>query len=119
MRARKVIATVMMAAACFWTPSVIPVRAAIAPCGPIITFNWMTADTAFALPPTPVPCPAAPAAAHPWGLLVVGLGAVSVILNGIIVSQTQCRELTSQEAATSIFLPFVGMAFNQNHNKCH
>jgi hypothetical protein len=25
----------------------------------------------------------------------------------IIVSQTQCRELTSQEAAASIFLPFI------------
>jgi hypothetical protein len=39
-------------------------------------------------------------------------------LNGTIVSQTQCREPTSQEAAASIFLPFIGMAFNQHNSKC-
>jgi hypothetical protein len=115
---RKLVATVLTAALFFWTPSVFPVRAAIAPCGAILTFNWTTADTAFAFP-APVPCPAPPTAPHPWGLLVIGLGALSVIINGIVVSHTQCRELTSHEAAASIFLPFVGMALNQKNNKCH
>jgi hypothetical protein len=119
MLGRRFIARILIAAMFFWAPSAIPVRAAIAPCGAIITFNWTTADTAFALPAPVAPCPAPPAAAHPWGLLAIGLGAFSVIINGIVISQTQCRELTSQEAAASIFLPFVGMAFNGKHNKCH
>lgn len=54
----------------------------------------------------------------PWPVLVVGLSATSVILNGAIVGQTQCRELTQQEATASIFLPFFGMAFNAHHNMC-
>lgn len=46
------------------------------------------------------------------------VAAGSVILNGFIVSQQQCRELTSQEALNSILMPFIGMAFNQNKNMC-
>ena len=47
------------------------------------------------------------------------LGTVSVMVNAMIVGRTQCRELTQQEAWSSIFLPFIGMYFNQNNNKCH
>jgi len=114
---RKIVATITVAALFFWTPSAIPVKAGIAPCG-VINPVWITPDTAFALP-VPVPCPAPATAPTPWGLLFVPLGALSAIVNGIVVGQTQCRELTQQEAAASIFLPFIGMLFNQNNSKCH
>jgi hypothetical protein len=38
--------------------------------------------------------------------------------NAAYVWHTQCRELSSQEAATSTFLPFVGMAFDAHASKC-
>jgi len=41
------------------------------------------------------------------------------MLNAIYVSKTQCRELTQQEAWSSIFLPFIGIVFNQHNNMCH
>ena len=66
-----------------------------------------------------MPCPAPGTAPHPWALLLVPLGAFSAIVNGIVVGQTQCRELTQQEAASSLFLPFIGMLFKQNNNKGH
>jgi len=124
MTLRKIVATIAMAAVFFWTPSLIPVRIAQAPvqvassgpCG-VFFITWRTADTAEALPAyTPCPVGSGPS---PWPVIVIGAGVVSVILNGIIVAQTQCRELTSNEAMASIFLPFLGMAFNQRHNLCH
>ncbi|MGA2566371.1 MAG: hypothetical protein ABSF41_06035 [Pseudolabrys sp.] len=44
---------------------------------------------------------------------------MSVILNSIIASQTQCRELTTNEAFMSLFLLFLGIALNQQINHCH
>src|SRR5271163_4117783 len=117
MRLRKFVAIVTMAALFFWAPSAIPARAFVTPCGVVVT--WLATDTAFAAPPV-VPCPAVPAhTANPWPVVGIMLGTVSVMVNAIIVGRTQCRELTQQEAWSSIFLPFVGMFFNQNNNKCH
>jgi len=39
--------------------------------------------------------------------------------NAAIVSQTQCRELTLQEAYSSFFLPFIGIVFDQHNDHCH
>ena len=124
MNPRKIIASVTMTALFFSLPSLVPIRVAPAPvqvasivvCGPVVT-QWRTADTAEAIPAF-VPCPVG-AGSSPWPVIVIGAGVVSVIINSIIVAQTQCRELTSNEAWTSIFLPFLGIAFNKVNNLCH
>jgi hypothetical protein len=110
---RKIVATIVVAAIFFWAPSVIPARAVIVGCGSI---SWNSSDTAFAAAPV-VPC--IPGPKTPWAVVGIGLSAFSVILNAIIVSKTQCRELTQQEAFNSLGLPFIGMAFNTKNNKCH
>jgi hypothetical protein len=114
MKLRKVVATITIAALFFWAPSAIPVKAVTVggPCG----FVWLSADTAFASAPAIIPCPTAPT---PWVPIVIGAAVVSVILNAAIVSNTQCRELTQQEALSSLLLPFIGIAFNKHNNKCH
>ncbi|MGA2492296.1 MAG: hypothetical protein ABSF67_05025 [Roseiarcus sp.] len=61
---------------------------------------------------------AASHAASPWPAFFIIGGAASVILNAAIVWNSQCRELSSQEAATSFFLPGVGIAFDAQVNKC-
>jgi hypothetical protein len=123
MTLRKFVATVAMAAVFFWTPSLIPLPVAqapvrvagiAAPCG--IPVAWRTADTAEAFAAF-TPCVGS--TPSPWPVIAIGAGVVSIIINGIIVAQTQCRELTSNEAMASFFLPFLGMAFNQQHNLCH
>jgi len=48
------------------------------------------------------------------GMVVVA----SVILNAAIVSQTQCRQLTQQEAFNSILLPLLGIALNRQRTMC-
>jgi hypothetical protein len=117
MKLRKIVATITIAALFFWAPSAIPVRATgIGPCG--IGAVWLTADTAFAQGVI-IPCPVTPTSPTPWPVIVIGASVVSVILNAIIISNTQCRELTQQEAISSIFLPFIGIAMNQKMNKCH
>ncbi|HVX98938.1 MAG TPA: hypothetical protein VHA55_04010 [Pseudorhodoplanes sp.] len=116
MKIRKAIATITMAAMFFWAPSMVPARAAPpVGCGVTVTNWFLPSDTAFAVP-LPVPCPAS--ATTPWAVIGIGLSAFSVILNGLIVSQTQCRELTQQEAFASLGLPFIGWAFNTQNNKC-
>jgi hypothetical protein len=114
---RRLVATLVVAAVFFWAPSVIPVRAGppVTPCG-MIPLTWQTADTAYAFPLI-VPCPPVHTPT-PWPVIIGMLGAVSVIVNAAIISQTQCRELTQQEAWSSIFLPFVGMLWDQHINKC-
>jgi hypothetical protein len=118
MKLRKIVATITIAALFFWAPSAIPVKAVTigGPCG--IPVTWLTADTAFASPPPVIPCPV-PTAQTPWIPIVIGAGVVSVILNAAIVSQTQCRELTLQEAYSSFFLPFIGIVFDQRNDHCH
>ncbi len=118
MKFRKLIATVVMAALFFWTPSFLPARAGIYGCGLVPTV-WLTADTAFAgALPAPIPCPT-PSSPTPWPVIVLGAGVMSLILNAAIVSQTQCRELMLQEAYSSFFLPFIGIAFDQHNDHCH
>ncbi|MGO4872000.1 MAG: hypothetical protein ACLPGW_15570 [Roseiarcus sp.] len=53
----------------------------------------------------------------PWPALAVA-GVASVALNAGIVWNSQCRELSSDEAMTSLFLPVVGIAFDDDNNKC-
>ena len=80
--------------------------------------TWLTADTAFAGVPTIIPCPT-PTAPTPWPVIILGAGVVSLMANAAIVSQTQCRELTLQEAYSSFFLPFIGIVFDQHNDHCH
>ena len=68
--------------------------------------------------------PIVPAQAHgysfwtPWPAVAVMVGAAGVMTNAAWIWHTQCRELSSREAMTSTFLPFVGMAFDAQANKC-
>jgi hypothetical protein len=54
----------------------------------------------------------------PWPEVVIFAGVVSVMGNAAWVWHTQCRELSSQEAMTSTFLPFIGIAFDAQASKC-
>jgi hypothetical protein len=53
-----------------------------------------------------------------WPAVYIMAGAGSVIANAAYVWNTQCRELSSREAATSAALPFVGIAFDAQASKC-
>jgi hypothetical protein len=115
MRIRKLVAILATAGLAFWTPSIIPVKATTtSPCGVPLT-EYRTVDTAFAQV-LPVPCP--PHAPSPWPAFAIIVGAGSVILNAIIVWNTQCRELTNQEATASTFLPLIGIALDAQASKC-
>src|SRR5271165_4765901 len=114
---RKTVSTAIIAGMFFWAPSVIPVRASTSiGCG--IPLAWTTMDTAFAGVQGEIPCPPVHTPL-PWVVILFGAAAVSVILNAAIVSHTQCRELSQQEAWSSIFMPFLGIAFNQHNNMCN
>jgi hypothetical protein len=111
MRIRKWVALAATAAVAFWTPSIVPVKAFTTGCGVPITF-YRTADTAEAS----IPCPGN--SGSPWPAVAVIVGVVGVMTNAAWVWHTQCRELSSQEAMTSTFLPFIGMAFDAQASKC-
>lgn len=123
MSVRNLLTIASLATVFFWAPSIIPTKfsrepvrvAALAGCGVVVT--WHTADTALALPAPVAPCPTT-SMKTPWVGIGIAAGALSVIINGAIVGKTQCRELTQQEAITSILLPFVGILFNGNNNLC-
>jgi hypothetical protein len=53
-----------------------------------------------------------------WPAFYVIGAAASVMLDAAIVWNTQCRELTSQEAFASAFLPVIGFAFDTYDNRC-
>lgn len=91
-----------------------PVQVAGAACGAVAAFR--TIDSANA-DPVIIPCPVQPTTT-PWTAIIMGASVVSVMINAAIVHQTQCRELTFQEAYASMSLPFVGWLFNQQHNQC-
>jgi hypothetical protein len=119
MRIRKFVAILATASMAFWTPSIIPVKAGPGPtpihCG--AEFSYRTVDTAYATEgPLFLPCPTHNPS--PWPAVAIIIGAGSVILNAIIVWNTQCRELTSQEAVASAFLPLVGIALDAQASKC-
>jgi hypothetical protein len=121
MRIRKAIAIAATATLAFWTPSIIPMsiipmKAGAQPgvgCG-VFSDSYRTIDTAYAS--DFVPCPANHIT--PWPAIAVMVGVAGVMLNAAIVWNTQCRELTSQEAMTSAFLPLIGIAFNAQASKC-
>jgi hypothetical protein len=124
MNLRKIVAIVAAAALFVVAPAVIPLKpvqepvrvaSIITPCG---VASWQPLDSANARPPMLIPCAGPQSVAPTWPIIVGLLSAGSVILNSFIVSQQQCRELTQQEALNSIFMPFVGMAFNENKSKC-
>jgi hypothetical protein len=112
MRMRKWVAVAATASIAFWTPSIVPIKAQVI-CG---VSGYLTADTAYATPPAP--CPVGHASS-PWPAVTVIVGVVGVMANAAWIWHTQCRELTSQEAMTSTFLPFIGMAFDAQASKCH
>jgi hypothetical protein len=119
MRLRRSVALAVTASVAFWTPSIIPVRAGAGPvgCGFVpAKLEFQTIDTAFARP-LPVPCPVGHTPS-PWPAVTVFVGVASVMVNAAWIWRTQCRELSSQEAITSTFLPFIGMAFDAQANKC-
>jgi hypothetical protein len=115
MRIRKWVAVAATASVAFWTPSVVPVKAFTTGCGVPIGM-YRTIDTAYA--DGYAPCPTGHGGS-PWPAVVVIVGVVGVMANAAWIWHTQCRELTSQEAMTSTFLPFIGMAFDAQASKCH
>jgi hypothetical protein len=117
MRSRKLVAVLAAASLAFWAPSIVPIKAGI---GQGFA-EYRTIDTAYAVaPPPPVPAfyPTSHAAS-PWPVVAVFVATASVMLNAAIVWNTQCRELTLSEAATSAILPLVGIAFDAQASKCH
>jgi len=115
MRIRKWVAVAATASIAFWTPSVVPVKAyPTTGCGVQIPM-YRTIDTAYALESIPCPVGHAPS---PWPAVTVIVGVVGVMVNAAWIWRTQCRELSSQEAVTSTFLPFIGMAFDAQASKC-
>ncbi|MGO4872265.1 MAG: hypothetical protein ACLPGW_16940 [Roseiarcus sp.] len=118
MRIRKLVAILATASLAFWTPSIIPVKATtgpfVPPCG-FVPAEYHSVDTAFAVELVPCPTTHAPSPAPAVAIII---GSASVILNAIIVWNTQCRELTSQEAMTSAFLPLIGIALDAHASQC-
>jgi len=114
MRIRKWVAVAATASIAFWTPSVIPVKATPVHCG-LPLGSYQTADTAFA-DGYFIPCPVH--GSSPWPAVAIIVGVVGVMTNAAWIWRTQCRELSSQEAMTSTFLPFVGMYFDAQASKC-
>jgi len=83
-------------------------------CGAVVT---RAIDSANAFPF--IPCPVqVQTTTTPWAAIISGASVVSVIINAAIIHQTQCRELTFQEAFTSMSLPVIGWFFNQQNNQC-
>jgi hypothetical protein len=116
MRIRRFVAVLAVAAPAFWTPLIIPVKAfPLIRCGMPIT-EYHAIDTAYATEPLPCPVSRAPTSAP---VIVLLVGTVSVMLNAAIVWSTQCRELSSEEAMTSAFLPLIGIALDAKASQCH
>ncbi len=112
MKFRKSVVTLIAASLAFWIPSVVPTKA-VPVCGAV---QLITADTAFA---GVLPCPVLPGQPPaPWAAITIGAGVVSLMFNAAVVQMTQCRELTTNEALQSAFLPFIGMALNQQTSHC-
>ncbi|MDR3422687.1 MAG: hypothetical protein P4L80_15825 [Xanthobacteraceae bacterium] len=117
MKMRKLVAVLATATVAFWTPSVVPVKAQLVRCGAQFDYlQCQTVDTAYAA--NYIPCPTGHGGS-PWPAVTVIVGVVGVMVNAAWIWNTQCRELTSQEAMTSTFLPFIGMVFDAQASKCH
>jgi hypothetical protein len=113
MKIRKLVAILATATLAFWTPSIVPVGAT-GGCG---FTQYQTVDTAYANPGRP--CLPQPHSGSPWPAVAILIGTSSVIINAIYIWHEQCRELSSQEAMTSAFLPLIGIAFDAQASKCH
>ena len=96
MKIRKQVAVLAMAALAFSTPSIALTGAANAK--PVVYWTGNNVS--------------------PWPAVAVFVGVAGVMTNAAWVWHTQCRELSSQEAMTSTFLPFVGMYFDARASKC-
>ena len=114
MRIRKWVALAATASIAFWAPSIVPVKAVTIGCG--VYSGYRTVDTAYAT--GTLPCPTGHVGS-PWPAVTVIVGVVGVMVNAIYIWNTQCRELTSQEAMTSAFLPLIGIALDAQASKCH
>jgi hypothetical protein len=110
----------------FWAPSILPAKAALGVlpgCG-----RWFLAPPVLAPAPTVaiaepimrrlVVCPSPAHATAPYAPFAVVAGAASIMLNAAIVWNTQCRQLSLDEAMTLAFLPLIGIAFDQHASKC-
>jgi len=117
MKIRKVVALSATATLAFWTPSIVPVKATPGPGGCRVFGQYQTIDTAYAAP-LPLPCLPRSHSGSPWPAFAVIIGTSSVILNAIYIWNSQCRELSRQEAMTSAFLPLIGIAFDVQASKC-
>ncbi len=119
MKIRKLVAILATATLAFWTPSIVPIKAKpFIGCGSDIG-QWRTVDTAYAKPRAVIiPCPHS-GLSSPWPAVAVIIGVTSTMINAAWIWHTQCRELTSQEAVTSAFLPLIGIAFDAQASKCH
>lgn len=89
---------------------------ALVACG--FTSSGATLGSAFAAAPCPI-LASSHIGIRPWPVVAIFVGTAGVMLNAAYVWNTQCRELTSDEAMTSTFLPVVGMFFNKQASKCH
>jgi hypothetical protein len=112
MRIGRPLAVLATAAFVFCAPSIVPTR--LAPAGlDGASGGYVAADSAFA---GGYAWPGHTVAA--WGGFYFIVGTASVITNAAYVWHTQCRELSTHEAITSAVLPFVGIAFDVQANKC-
>ncbi|THD42835.1 MAG: hypothetical protein E7774_14365 [Bradyrhizobium sp.] len=118
MRIRRFLAVLAAASLAFWAPSIIPVKAL-----PIVTcganqVQYRTVDTAYAFCGPMLTHGSPGHAPSPWAPVAVFVGTVSVMVNAAYIWNSQCRELSSREAATSTLLPFLGIAFDVQASKC-
>ena len=114
MYSRRIVATTVAATMLYLAPIFTPVPNFLMPqpakaavCG----FSSLTFGSAFA---TPAPCPSG--ATHgpsPWGVIAFVAGVATLMFNAAYVWNTECRELTLDEAMTASALPVVGMAINE------
>ena len=128
--AAKFIATLSVASLALIAPTFTPVittpASALVSCGvvppppppPPLTQGTLTWGSAFAAQAIPCPLPHQ-MALNPAPVFVLFGGVASVMLNAAWVWKTQCRELTSQEAETSTFLPLIGIFFDKQASQCH
>ena len=110
---RQLVATAVAASLLYVAPTFTPVPtflspepAQATPCVGSITFG-----SAFAgCLPAPVSSSHTPT---PWAIIGLVAGVATLMFNAAYVWQTECRELTLDEAMTASALPVVGMAINQ------
>ncbi|THD42834.1 MAG: hypothetical protein E7774_14360 [Bradyrhizobium sp.] len=111
---RRIVAVLATASLAFWGPSTVPAQA-FPPfgCGFIPVCSAIGVTCGAPRSPCPTQHPSSP-----WPAVAILIGTASVIVNAAYIWNSQCRELSSQEAMTSTFLPFLGIAFDAQASKC-